>query len=47
VQDNNPVVHGKKDNKRIWSLYNESLVRCMKDILDLKDIENYSHDLRI
>jgi hypothetical protein len=47
VQNNNPVVHGKKDNKRIWSLYNESLVRRMKDILDLKDIENYRHDLRI
>jgi hypothetical protein len=47
VQDNNPIVHGKKDNKRISSLYNESLVRRMKDILDLKDIENYRHDLRI
>ncbi len=47
VQNNNPVVHGKKDNKRTWSLYNESLVRRMKDILDLKDIENYRHDLRI
>jgi transposase len=40
------MVHGKNSNKRIWSLYNESLVRRMKDILDLKDMENYSHDLK-
>ena len=46
VQNNNPMVHGKRDNKRIWSLYNESLVGRMKDILDLKDIEDYKHDLR-
>ena len=45
VQNNNPIVHGKRDNKRMWSLYNESLVRRMKDILDLKDIKNYRHDL--
>jgi len=45
VQNNNPMVHGKNSNKRIWSLYNESLVRRMKDILDLKDIENYRLDL--
>jgi len=35
----------KDHNKRVWSLYNESLVRRMKDILDLKDIENYRDDL--
>ena len=46
VQDNNPIVHGKRDNKRIWSLYNESLVRRMKNILDLKDIGDYRHDLK-
>ena len=46
MQDNNPIVQGKRDNKRIWSLYNESLVRRMKDILDLKDIGDYRHDLR-
>ena len=40
------MVHGKNSNKRIWSLYNESLVRRMKDILDLRDMENYSHDLK-
>ncbi|QRF76196.1 hypothetical protein Thermo_01713 [Thermoplasmatales archaeon] len=45
MQNNNPIVHGKEDNKRIWSLYNESLVRRMKDILDLRDIRNYRHDL--
>ena len=45
MQNNNPIVNGKRDNKRIWSLYNESLVRRMKDILDLKDMENYRHDL--
>jgi len=45
VQNNNPIVHGKRDNKRTWSLYNESLVRHMKDILDLKDIRNYRNDL--
>jgi len=45
VSKNNPIVHGKKNNKRIWSIYNESLVRRMKDILDLKDIENYRDDL--
>jgi len=46
VQNNNPIVHGKNSNKRIWSLYNESLVRSMKNILDLRDIENYMNDLR-
>ena len=46
MKDNNPIVHGKSSNKRIWALYNESLVRRMKDILDLKDIEDYRHDLR-
>ena len=46
MQDNNPIVQGKRDNKRIWSLYNESLVRRMKDILDLKDIGDYRHDLK-
>ena len=46
VQNNNPMVHGKRDNKRIWSPYNESLVGRMKDILDLKDIDDYKHDLR-
>ena len=45
MSKNNPIVHGKKNNKRIWSIYNESLVRRMKDILDLKDIENYRDDL--
>ena len=45
MSNNNPVDHGKESNKRIWSLYNESLVRPMKDILDLKDIENYRLDL--
>ena len=44
--NNNPIVHGKNSNKRIWSLYNESLVRRMKDILDLKGIENYNDDLK-
>ena len=46
MQNNNPIVHGKGSNKRIWSLYNESLVRRMKDILDLRDLRNYRHDLR-
>lgn len=46
MQNNNPIVNGKRDNKRIWSLYNESLVRRMKDILDPRDIRNYRHDLR-
>ena len=46
MQNNNPTVHGKNSNKRIWSLYNESLVRRMKDILDLKDMENYRHELK-
>ncbi len=46
VQNNNPMVHGKNSNKKIWSLYNESLVRRMKDILDLKDMENYWHELK-
>jgi len=46
MQNNNPIVHGKNSSKRVWSLYNESLVRRMKDILDLKDIENYRDDLR-
>ena len=46
MSNNNPIVHGKRDNKRIWSLYNESPVRRMKDILDLKDIETYRYDLR-
>ena len=40
MQNNNPMVHGKNSNKRIWSLYNESPVRRMKDM------ENYSHDLK-
>ena len=44
--NNNPTVHGENSNKRIWSLYNESLVRRMKDILDLKDMENYWHELK-
>ena len=46
MQNNNPTVHGENSNKRIWSLYNESLVRRMKDILDLKDMENYRHELK-
>ena len=46
VQNNNPSVFGKSNNKRIWSLYNESLVRRMKDTLDLKDIGTYRYDLR-
>ena len=46
MQNNNPMVRGKNGNKRIWSLYNESPVRRMKDILDLRDMENYSHDLK-
>ena len=46
VWNNNPTVHGENSNKRIWSLYNESLVRRMKDILDLKDMENYRHELK-
>jgi hypothetical protein len=46
VLNNSPTDHGKENNKRIWILYNESLVRRIKDILDLKDIENYSHDLK-
>ena len=33
--------------ERIWSLYNESLVRRMKDVLDHRDLENYRLDLRI
>jgi len=45
VQNNNPIAHGKDHNKRIWPLYNESLVRRMKNILDLRDIENYGDDL--
>ena len=45
MQNNNPIAHGKDHNKRIWPLYNESLVRRMKNILDLKDIENYRDDL--
>lgn len=45
MQNNNPTVHGRNSNKRIWPLYNESLVRRMKNILDLKDIENYRDDL--
>ena len=45
MQNNNPIAHGKDHNKRIWSLYNESLARRMKNILDLKDIENYRDDL--
>ena len=28
------------------SLYNESLARRMKNFLDLKDMENYSYDLK-
>jgi hypothetical protein len=46
VQNNNPILHGKNSNKRVWSLYNESLIRRMKDILDLKDVEKYRNDLR-
>jgi len=45
VQNNNPSAHGKDHNKRILSLYNESLARRMKNILGLKDIENYRNDL--
>ena len=44
--NNNPIVHGKRDNKGIWSLFNKSLVRRMKNILDLKDIEGYRYDLK-
>ena len=44
MQDNNPKVYGKNSNKKIWPLYNESFVRRMKDILDLKDMENYRHE---
>jgi len=47
VQNNNPIVRGKEDNKRVCSLYSESLVRRMKGILDLKDMEKYRHDLRV
>ncbi len=39
--NNNQTDHGKDDNKMIWLLSNESLVRRMKDIFDLKDLENY------
>ena len=46
MQNNNPMVNGKKNNKRIWPLYNDSLVRRMKDILDLNGIENYNDDLK-
>ena len=45
VLNNNPADHGKESNKRVWSFYNESLVRRMKDILEIKDIENYRLDL--
>jgi hypothetical protein len=31
---------------KIWSLYNESLVRRMKDIFGLNDMENFRLDLK-
>ena len=34
----------KKDN-RVWSLYNESLVTRMENLLDLRAIENIKEDL--
>ncbi len=45
MTDNDPSVHGKNSNKMIWVVYNEWLVRRMKDIFALKDIENYRFDL--
>ena len=46
MQNNNPAVHGDNSNKRIRAIYNESLVRRMKDILEIKEMENYRHGLR-
>jgi hypothetical protein len=34
----------KRDN-RVWSLYNESLVKRMENLLDLRAIENIKEDL--
>ena len=38
-------LYKKSDNKRIWFLYNELLVRLLKYILDLKDIGNFTQDI--
>ncbi len=46
VIDNNPSHDRAESNKRIWPLYNESLIRRMKEILDIANIVDFSSDLR-
>lgn len=46
MKHNNPNDHGKEHDNMVCSLYNESVVRRMKDILDLNGIENCMHDLK-
>ena len=45
MQLNNPKSCKAKRDNRFWSLYNESLVKWMENLLDLRAIENIREDL--
>ena len=45
MQPNNPNNCKAKRDNRVWSLYNESLVKRMENLLDLRAIENIKEDL--
>ena len=45
MQPNNPKSCKTKRNNRVWSLYNESLVKRMENLLDFSAIENIKEDL--
>ena len=45
MQPNNPKSCKTKKDNRVWPLYNESLVKRMENLLDLRVIENIKEDL--
>ena len=45
MQPNNPKNCKTKRDNRVWSLYNESLVKRMENLLDCTEIEKIKEDL--
>ena len=45
MQLNNPKICKTKKDNRVWSLYNESLVKRMENLLDFGANENIKGDL--
>ncbi len=46
MKAHNPVECSRKKDNRVWSLYNDSLVKRMEELLDLNSLKHAMKDLR-